>query len=198
MKVAVPKQAKTNRKDLIVATAENLLRERGFSGVTTRAIAEAVPCSEGAIYVHFEDRLALLLAVLESSRPEMLVPLHALQEKVGTRTPERNLIVAVKGLLRFHQRVAPMLCSLITEPKLLDRFRASLADGDKGPHRGTRTLANYLLEEQRLGRIGPDVDAKTAAGVLMSSSFFDSFTQALLGSPSRLDATKLVRLVLRS
>jgi AcrR family transcriptional regulator len=197
MKVAATRQGKTNRKAQIVAAAEELMRERGISGVTTRAVAEAVPCSEGAIYVHFEDRLDLLLAVLDASLPEMLVPLHALREKVGKDTPEQNLVVALKGLLRFHQRVAPMLCSLVTEPRLLDRFRISLAGGDKGPHRGVQTLANYLLEEQRLGRISPDVDAKTAAGALMASSFFDSFTQVLLGSASKLDAKKLVRLSLR-
>src|SRR5436305_854364 len=40
---------KPTRKAQTVAAAEALLRERGLTGVTTRAVAEAVPCSEGAI-----------------------------------------------------------------------------------------------------------------------------------------------------
>src|SRR6266699_5740493 len=78
--------AKVSRKEKMVAVAEALLRERGIGGVTTRAIAEAVPCSEGAIYVHFKDRLELLLAVLQQALPEMLAPLHELEEKAGKGT----------------------------------------------------------------------------------------------------------------
>src|SRR5579871_6104500 len=89
---------KVNRKEKMVAAAEALLRERGIGGVTTRAIAESVPCSEGAIYVHFRDRLELLLAVLHQALPEMLVPLHALEAKVGKGTPGHNLAVALAGL----------------------------------------------------------------------------------------------------
>jgi AcrR family transcriptional regulator len=198
MNAETAKKGRPNRKALIIGAAETLLRDRGFSGVTTRAVAEAVPCSEGAIYVHFEDRLELLLEVLHASLPEMLVPLHALRGKIGKGTPEQNLVTTLEGLLRFHGRVAPMLCSLITEPKLLHRFRRSLEDEGKGPDRGILTLANYIAEEQRLGRILADVDAKTAASVLMAGSFFHSFTQGLLGSNSKLDSRRLVRLAIHS
>ncbi|SEC18477.1 TetR/AcrR family transcriptional regulator [Terriglobus roseus] len=188
----VPK-GRPNRKALIVEAAETLLRDRGLGGVTTRAVAEAVPCSEGAIYVHFEDRFALILEVLHASLPEMLVPLHALQGKVGKGTPEKNLVTAVEGLLRFHGRVATMLCSLMTEPKLLERFRSSLEEGGKGPDRGILTLTNYIAEEQRLGRIGADVDAKMAASSLMAGSFFHQFTQGLLGVGGKMNSRRLVR-----
>src|SRR5436305_10037228 len=104
------KRGRPSRRGQIVRAAETLLRERGLGGVTTRAIAEAVPCSEGAIYVHFKDRLDLLLAVLQESLPEMRVPLHALDEKVGTGTPRENLGIALAGLVRFHDRVVPTLC----------------------------------------------------------------------------------------
>lgn len=179
-----------NRRAQIVATAERLLRERGLGGVTTRAIAEAVPCSEGAIYVHFEDRLDLIMAVLEESLPEMLVPLHGLKEKVGVATPLENLSEAVESLMRFHRRVMVMLCSLAGEPDLRDRFRESL--GGRGPERGIATLAGYIDEEKRLGRIAASVDAKSAARVLMASSFFQIFTEELLGKKGGLDVQRLV------
>jgi AcrR family transcriptional regulator len=191
------KPARTNRKPQILAAAESLLRERGLNGVTTRAIAGAVPCSEGASYVHFNDRLELILAVLQESLPEMVVPLHVLQEKLGSGTPEQNLIVAVNGLVRFHDRVAPMLCSLMSDPELLERFRQSLDQAGKGPQRGLATLATYIEQEQKLGRIGESVDAKTAACVLMASSFFHIFTAKLLGSTARLDVKRLVQLAIR-
>jgi AcrR family transcriptional regulator len=189
---------KVNRKAQMVAAAEALLRRQGLGGVTTRAIAEAVACSEAGIYVHFEDRLELLLAVLEECLPEMLVPLHALQAKVGKHTPRKNLEVALAGLTRFHDRVAPMLCALIMEPALLDRFQKTLASTGKGPHRGIATLAGYIEQEQKLGRVSVSVDAGTAASVLMSSSFFHVFTSQLTGGKSRLDAKRLIDFVIQS
>lgn len=188
---------RVNRKAQIVQAAETLLTQRGLSGVTTRAIAEAVPCSEGALYVHFHDRLELILAVLEESLPAMLTPLRALEDKVGTGTPAENLGSAVNGLFQFHGRVAPMLCSLFAESELQKRFRESLQERDRGPHQGIRSLARYIEQEQEQERISREVDAETAAAVLMATSFFHAFTTQLLGSRSELSIERLIKLVLK-
>jgi AcrR family transcriptional regulator len=192
------KRGRPSRRTQIVTAAETLLRERGLNGMTTRAIAQAVPCSEGAIYVHFKDRLALILEVLNESIPEMLIPLHVLLKKAGTGNPEQNLVAALGGLTRFHSRVTPMLSSLMSDPELLERFRESLESSRKGPHRGIATIAGYIEQEKRLGRIHSDVNAKTAATVLMASSFFHQFTAGLFGSAGKLESKRLVQLVLRT
>jgi AcrR family transcriptional regulator len=194
----IERKRKVSRKTQMVAAAGVLLRDRGLGGVTTRAIAEAVPCSEGAIYVHFKDRLELLLAVLEECLPEMLVPLHALEAKAGKETPRKNLEVALAGLMRFHDRVIPMLCSSIMEPELLDRFRESLRASGKGPHRGIATLERYLEQERKMKRIPMRVDTKTAASILMASSFFHMFTSKLLGSERKLEIKRLIDFVLQT
>lgn len=188
---------KTNRKLQIVASAEQLLRRDGLVGVTTRAIAAAVPCSEGAIYVHFRSRAELLLAVLEASLPEMLIPLHALEGEVGRRTPQQNLTKAVQGLQKFHERVIPMLGSLFAEPELLLGFRQSLARRGGGPEGGIGRLKGYIGEEQKLGRIPAAVNAGQVAVTLMSVSFFQVFTRALLGrAVPGTDAKSLVKSLL--
>ena len=192
-----PPSGGASRKIQMVIAAEVLLRNGGLRSVTTRAIAQAVPCSEGAIYVHFPDRLELILAVLQRCLPEMLVPLHALDKKVGVLTPRQNLRAAMAGLMRFHERVAPMLCALFSERELLERFRKSLDKAGKGPHRGISTLANYIVQEQKLERINADVDANTAATILMASSFFHIFTSQLLGSASHLDVKQLIDLAIK-
>ena len=188
---------KVSLKERMVVETEALLRTRGIGGVTTRAIAEAVPCSEGAIYVHFQDRLDLLLAVLQAALPDMFVPLRALEENIGSGSPGENLAVVLTGLLRFHDRVGPMLCSLIGEPELLKRFRESLGREDKGPHRGIANLTNYIKREQKLGRINEQIDAKTAASVLMASSFFHAFTSHLFGSVGKLNVKRLVQFAIQ-
>jgi AcrR family transcriptional regulator len=189
----VRRGGRPSRRGEIVAAAAGLLRERGLQGVTTRAIAEAVPCSEGAIYVHFSDRLELILAVLEESLPEMLVPLHALKDRVGKGSVEKNLITAVEGLVRFQEKVVGMLCSLVTEPELRARFRERLGAEGRGPERGIRTLAEYFAEEQALGRVSGDVDAMQAARGLMAGAFFHVFTEELFGRGEKLDVSGMVR-----
>jgi len=58
---------KTNRRDLIVETAARLFIEQGYTATSVRRIAEAVGCTEAALYYHFKDgKRQLLQAVVES------------------------------------------------------------------------------------------------------------------------------------
>jgi len=187
------KRGRPSRRAEIVAATTRLVRERGASSVTTRAIAQSVPCSEGAIYVHFADRVDLLLAVLDESLPEMLVPLRELKTKVGLDTPEDNLVCAVEGLRRFQEKVIVMLCSLAGEPELRERFQQSLQAQERGPQRGVATLAAYIEAEQALGRVAPGVDPGVAGQMLMATVFFQVFCARVLAEKLPGDARALVR-----
>jgi hypothetical protein len=123
----------------------------------------------------------------------MLVPLHALADKVGANTPQKNLISAMQGLQKFHRRMAPVLSSLFAEPELLQSFRNALASRGKGPQAGIARIAQYIRQEQALGRVVTDVDPEAIASTLMSVSFFQAFTSALLGHPTpALSAKRIV------
>ena len=172
-----------NRRSQILQAAENLMHSRGLTGVTTRQIARKVGCSEGALYFHFKGRLELLLAVLEESLPDMLGPLKTLRESVGRNSPQANLATALRGIFKFHRRVLPATGGLFAEPELLAAYRESLARQGKGPHLSMAALADYISAEQGLGRIASGVDAKLAACLLMSSSFFRAFIEQFSGRP---------------
>jgi AcrR family transcriptional regulator len=172
---------KINRRSEILEAAEKLMLSHGLSGVTTRQISQEVGCSEGALYVHFKGRLELLLAMLEESLPDMLGPLQLLKESVGRGSAQANLVAALSGIFRFHQRVAPKAGGLFAEPKLLVAYRESLARQGKGPHLSMAALTDYIAAEQELGRIDSGVDAKLAAYLLMSSSFFSAFMEQFSG-----------------
>ena len=174
---------KVNRRSEILRAAEKLMRARGLSGVTTRKISQEVGCSEGALYVHFKGRLELLLAMLEESLPTMLEPLQALQASVGRGSAQGNLVQALDGIFKFHQRVIPATVGLFAEPELLTAYRTSLKRQGKGPHLSMRVLAEYIRSEQRLGRIDSQADANHAASLMMSSSFFRAFVEQFFGTP---------------
>lgn len=159
------------------------MHARGLSGVTTRQIAKEVGCSEGALYVHFKGRLELLLAMLEESLPGMLKPLGALRESVGSGSPQENLVRAVGAILKFHQRIVSASAGLFAEPELLAAYRNSLRHEGKGPHLSMGVLEEYIVSEQRLGRIDSTIDARLAAYLLMASSFFRAFNEQFFGKP---------------
>jgi AcrR family transcriptional regulator len=189
-----PARGRPSRRSEIIAAAEALIRTRGLANATTRAIAEQAGCSEAALYVHFDNRLGLLLAVLEEGLPDMLVPLKALEQSIGTRTPKQNLTKSLQAVFAFHDRVVPMLCGLFAEPQLLVAYRRSLTTRNKGPHGAIARLQRYISAEQALGRIDKTVDAETAATMLMASSFFKAFVSQFFGgaSPSAAVFKKLV------
>jgi AcrR family transcriptional regulator len=177
-------RGRPSRKAEIIAATEALIRTRGLASTTTRAIAEQVGCSEAALYVHFNNRLSLLLAVLEESLPDMLVPLKSLDQSIGTRTPQQNLTSALRAVFAFHERVVPMLCGLFADPQLLTAYRDSLTTRNKGPHGAIARLQKYISAEQKLGRIHKSIDAETAATILMASSFFKAFVLQFFGAPT--------------
>jgi AcrR family transcriptional regulator len=191
-----PSSRRRNRRDEIVAAAEELLRSKGLSAVTTRQVAAQVGCSEAAIYVHFNSRLELLLAVLGESLPDMLEPLRTLSGSVGRNTPEENLELAAKGMLTFQGRVIPMIGGLFAERDVLNSYRESLLGDDKGPHRATATVARYLQAEQEIGRIRKHVDPSTVAGLLVAAVFFRAFTQQFFETPSSSTNTRYLKQVI--
>lgn len=184
MKVKRPSH-KTNRRGAILQATEKLVLTHGLAGVTTRQISREVGCSEGALYVHFNGRLELLLAVLEESLPTMLGPLQTLQQRVGRGSPHANLATAMAGIFRFHQRATPLTAGLFAEPALHEAYRATLARQSKGPKLSMKVLEDYIAAEQRMGRIDRGASPQLAAYLLMSSSFFRAFSELFFGTRMR-------------
>ena len=110
----------------------------------------------------------------------MLKPLEELRGSVGARSPQKNLVKALGGIFKFHQRIISASAGLFAEPELLTAYRNSLHEG-KGPHLSMRVLEEYILSEQRLIRIDMEVDANLAAYLLMASSFFRAFNEQFFG-----------------
>jgi AcrR family transcriptional regulator len=174
---------KANRSKEMLRAAEKLMLAQGLTGVTTRRLSQEIGCSEGALYVHFESRLGLLLAMLEEILPDMVEPLESLTASIGQNSVEANLVSAVTGIYAFQSRAAPLFAGLFAEPDLLTAFRKSLLSQRKGPHLSIGALADYIRGEQHLRRIDADIDADVSASVLLSACFFRAFTERFFAKP---------------
>jgi hypothetical protein len=121
--------------------------------------------------------------MLEEGLPDMLGPLQALRESVGSGSPHKNLVQALAGIFKFHQRIVSETAGLFAEPELLAAYRSSLQRQGKGPHLSMKVLEDYIRSEQRLKSIASHVDPQFAATLMMSSSFFRAFVERFFGKP---------------
>ena len=98
-----PQQARSRATtDAILDAAAHILGERGWSGLTTNAVAEAAGASIGSLYQYFPDKLALIDAVRRRHFDDVLAVLHA---AANLETPRESRIAAlVDGMIAVHSR----------------------------------------------------------------------------------------------
>lgn len=71
---------RVNRRDLILQKTADLFVEQGYSSTSIRQIAEAVGCTEAAIYYHFKDgKRELLQSVVECEAPDVFAAVESVK-----------------------------------------------------------------------------------------------------------------------
>ena len=159
----------SNEQILDAARAEFL--EKGPSA-TTAEIARRAGISEGSIFRRFETKEALLVAaMLHHGQPEWI---EWAGELAGSGDLRENLERICHGIIAFFRRVMPGAAVLIAcriSPR--DVF---LRDPDPPPVRAIRALTQFLLVEQRVGRVRL-CDAEIAARQLLSNMHFFVFCE---------------------
>jgi AcrR family transcriptional regulator len=166
----------------------------GLSATTTRRIAREVGCADGTLYVHFRDRVDLLLAVLEEAIPAFLDPMRTLRSRVGRRTVSANLLDAATAALALYDSGGPLWAALFAEPELLAAYRVELRRRGFGPHAPRSSIVDYVTEEQKAGRLSPSVSADAVAGALLGAMFQRAFAAHFLGTPRAAeDDTRFLR-----
>ena len=124
----------TLRQGELLDHAVVLVREVGLAGLTVRRLAESVGFSEAALYRHFPNKQALLLAMIERlSEERLLVPLRAL-----AAAPDRPPRERLAAILEHHVRTVlavdglPVLvlaeAAAAGDEPLLARFRAIVGE----------------------------------------------------------------------
>ncbi|HXV57152.1 MAG TPA: TetR/AcrR family transcriptional regulator [Gaiellaceae bacterium] len=181
----------------IVEAAAALIRERGLAGATTREIARAAGCSEGSIYVHFEDKIDLVIAVIVEHEPTYAALLE-LPGKAGLATVEGNLAPWAEELLKLLADNQPLFFALVGDRAVFERFKARMRERDAGLVAVIRAVTDYVRAEQELGRVDAAARPEVVATLLVGGCRDRVLTRALVGadaaSPSEF-AGELVRVV---
>jgi AcrR family transcriptional regulator len=93
---------KVSAREALLAAAESLFAERGYSAVSTREIAEAAQVNLGAIQYHFGSKAKLFIATVHRmmhSCASMRAGLNAPEGCADTRDAAHKLCTFIYGLL---------------------------------------------------------------------------------------------------
>jgi AcrR family transcriptional regulator len=172
-----------NLRDYLIATAARLIDQRGSAGLAVRDIAREARVADGVLYNYFEDKEDLLVHALLAHVGNVMNSAPQLLPAPGEGAIAENLRAFIDGGIAILLRVTPAFAGLIAQPKVLARFHAMVggdaafdpasADSSEATALDGRGLPDlltaYLRGEQRLGRIGADVDIDAAAALIVGA-----------------------------
>ena len=147
-------------RDNLLAAGRTVFEQRGYANTRMSDIATAAGVSHGTVYTWFDDKEALLRALVDDIVTEVFAAL-AIGDDVPE--PEQRMLEANRRYLAAYRRHGRML-EVVEEAAATDsRYRDALA-GVRRDHVGRVTRDISRL--QRDGIAEPDVDPAVAAGAL--------------------------------
>ncbi len=153
-----------DRKELIVATALQLVAENGIQGTTVERIASEVGMSQGGLYRHFHSRTDILLAVVDRIFEQIFSLFHV--------EPGTDPLEQLREITRRHTCLMSDINVSFARPWL--EFIAA------APRVGLRqavaekqltalvAIAEIVDRGKQTGSIRPDLDSKQLAWEILS------------------------------
>lgn len=155
----------------MLAATEEILAESGVARLSTKEIARRASVAESSIFYHFNDRLGLLKAVVETHRPGFRQTLADIRAGGGSGELRDDLVALLESLEAFYLRITPILAAVQSDGELRARFTDRGVTEEIGPRRGVTALAEYLDAERAAGRVRADLDSLAVAQLLTGVAF---------------------------
>lgn len=165
-------------KERILDCAQQLFARRGYAGTTTRDLAQTVGMAEGTLFRHFENKKAILIAVVTRGWVEVLTDLlTALSEMSSYKAVDQ---VLRNRMIHFHEN-ADMLRVCFMEaqfhPELSSRIQTDIID------KMTEVAEAFFQTAMERG------EYRTMDPQIVAKVFLGMFTVAGFSQGSVLDTT---------
>jgi AcrR family transcriptional regulator len=167
-------------------------------GASTREIAREAGVADGTLYVHFNDRIDLFIALIQEHLPPYVEPLKRLNGLVGRRTVRANLAEVFEGALIWYEQMSPVFGAISADRDLCVALQQRLAERNEGPHLAIKTLERYLQAEQKLGRVNKRSDLKATVMMLFGAAQYWTSITPWVGAHLNYSREQLKKEVLRS
>lgn len=170
--------AATSTADRILAAAAELFAERGYTGTTTRSIAEHAGVNEVTLFRRFSSKQGILAALAQSWATGMAgFAVGNLPESEDTRG---TLLALAHMEVAQSIVVGAAALRLALDARSAPEVREAMDGGPEGNFAG---LTEYLAQRQAAGDLRSDLDPR-----VMAEAFF-ALTSQLVMSRQVLDAS---------
>jgi len=172
-----PRQARSRATiDAMLDAAAHILGDRGWTGLTTNAVAETAGVSIGSLYQYFPNKLALIEAVRRRHFDEVLAVLRAAADDRMTR--RQRVEALVDGMIAVHSRYPAAHRVLLEESPRGEDSRGTHDRFETECRKGYEALVKANARGTTDVRVGAQVLADAVAGAVHEAA-----RQGTLGSP---------------
>jgi TetR/AcrR family transcriptional regulator, fatty acid metabolism regulator protein len=147
----------TERQQEIIETALGLINEKGIQGLTIKNLSKRLGITEPAIYRHFENKIQILIALLDLLKKNTSLIFEA------ELNSDETAVLKVERLFEKHFKSfaeMPSLAAVVfseemfrNEEKLTDKISEVIEANNK-------TLLTILKQGQQNNEIRSDIDAE--------------------------------------
>lgn len=147
----------------LIASTQELLWERGYTGTSPKAIQERAAAGQGSMYHHFTGKADLARAAIRRTAEEMVPAFRARLDRPGSPLERlRAYLMAEREVLKGC-RIGRLVqdAEVVGDPTLREPI-------DEVFDSAIRRMADVLREGQDAGEIRDDVDADRMATMLLA------------------------------
>jgi len=152
----------------LLAAGERLLLRDGPAGLTSRAVTDEAGVAKGVLHRHFADFDDFLASVVAERIAAIDAIAGDLADRAGSGTVVGNLRAALIGL--FDTLGLAVVRLVLSRDELRARLQAGAGQGIPTLSEAVDALTDYLVTEQRLGRIVPDAAPAILARTLVGTA----------------------------
>ncbi len=156
----------TSRQNEIINTSIRLIAEKGIQGLTIKNIAKEINVSEPAIYRHFENKMAILIAIIDSFK-SLMPNISDVMIMEGKTSLEKISFIFGQYFSRFSN--TPQLVSVIFSDEIFKNDKMLSERIAKLMKNNEEMFYSIIKTGQNAGEIRHDISAKHLAIIIMGS-----------------------------
>jgi TetR/AcrR family transcriptional regulator, fatty acid metabolism regulator protein len=147
----------TERQQEIIETALGLINEKGIQGLTIKNLSQKLGITEPAIYRHFENKIQILVALLDLLKKNTSIIFEAelKSQETAIRKIERLFEKHFKSFAEM-----PPLASVVFSEEMFRNEEKLIGKIAEVIEHNNQTLLTILKEGQQKNEIRNDIDAK--------------------------------------
>ena len=156
----------TERQQEIIYTALDLISDKGIQGLTIKNLSKKIGITEPAIYRHFENKIQILIALLDLLKKNTNVIFEAELNSV------ESAVRKIERLFEKHFKIfseMPSLASVVFSEEMFRNEEKLISKISEIIEINNKTLLSILKEGQQNNEIRSDINTEHLVVIIMGA-----------------------------